>query len=117
MSGHPAKPLALAFDDTGALSATGGGAAATACSCRGRGPEGTLPGVLKSQVQPVTTLAFAPGAMRLASRGRDGAVVVWSLQRNGRGGPIGAEDLEASVTGLYWLPNGAGLRPSTLGVA
>ncbi len=65
----------------------------TACICRGRGPEGTLPGVLKSQVQPVTTLAFAPGAIRLASGGRDGAVVVWSLQRNGRGGPIGAEDL------------------------
>ena len=42
----------------------------TAYSCLGRGPEGTLPGVLKSQVQPVTTLAFAPGAIRLASGGR-----------------------------------------------
>ena len=109
MFGYPAKPSALAFDDTNTLLATGGGEAVTVWSFRGKGPEGTKPGVLKFHVQPITTLAFAPGAMRLASGGRDGAVVVWSLQRNGKGGPVGAEDVGASVAELYWRPDGGAL--------
>ena len=109
MSGYPAKPSALAFDDTGTLLATGGGEAVTVWSFRKRGPEGTRPGVLEAHDLPVTTLAFAPGSMRLASGGRDGAVVVWSLRSNGRGGPIGAQDLEGAVAGLYWRPDGGAL--------
>ena len=109
MSGYPAKPSALAFDGTGTLLATGGGETVTVWSFRGRGPEGTKPGVLKFHVQPISTLAFAPGDMRLASGGRDGAVVVWSLKRNGKGGPIGAEDLGAPVAEIYWRPDGGGL--------
>ncbi len=109
MFGYPAKPSALAFDDTSTLLATGGSDAVTVWSFRRKGPEGTRPGVLKFHVQPITTLAFAPGAMRLASGGRDGAVVVWSVQRNGKGGPVGAEDLGASVAELYWRPDGSGL--------
>ena len=106
MFGYPGKPSALAFDDTGTLLATGGGIAATVWSFRRNGPEGTRPGVLEFHDQPITTLVFAPGAMRLASGGRDGAVVVWSLQRNGRGSPIGAQGLGAVVAGLYWRPDG-----------
>ena len=109
MSGYPTKPSALAFDDTGALLATGGGEAVTVWSFRRRGPEGTEPGVLEFHVQPVTTLAFAPGSMRLASGGRDGAVVVWSLQRDGKGRPIGAEDLGRAVAEVYWRPDGGAL--------
>ncbi len=109
MSGYPAKPSALAFDDTGTLLATGGGEVVTVWSFRKRGPEGTRPGVLEFHEQPVSTLAFAPGAMRLASGGRDGAVVIWSMQRNGKGGPIGAEDLGAPVAQLYWRPDGEAL--------
>ena len=109
MSGYPAKPSALAFDDTGTLLATGGGEAVTVWSFRRRGPEGTRPGVLEAHDLPITTLAFAPGSMRLASGGRDGAVVVWSLRSNGRGGPIGAQDLEGAVAGLYWRPDGGAL--------
>ena len=109
MWGYPYKPSALAFDDTGTLLATGGGEAVTVWSFRKKGPEGTRPGVLEFHVQPVTTLAFAPRAMRLASGGRDGAVVVWSLRRNGRGGPVGAEDVGASVAELYWRPDGRAL--------
>ena len=109
MFGYPVKPSALAFDDTGTLLATGGGESVTVWCFRRKGPEGTRPGVLQFHVEPVTTLAFAPGAMRLASGGRDGAVVVWSLQRNGKGGPIGAEDLGASVAELYWRPDGGAL--------
>ncbi len=109
MFGYPGKPSALAFDDTGTLLATGGGEAVTVWSFRGKGPEGTRPGVLEFHAEPITTLAFAPGAMRLASGGRDGTVVVWSLKRNGKGEPIGAEDLGASVAELYWRPDGGAL--------
>ncbi len=109
MFGYPGKPSALAFDDTGTLLATGGGEAVTVWSFRKKGPEGTRPGVLKFHVLPITTLAFVPGAMRLASGGRDGAVVVWSLQKNGKGAPIGAEDLGGSVAELYWRPDGSAL--------
>ena len=109
MFGYPGKPSALAFDDTGTLLATGGGEAVTVWSFRGKGPEGTRPGVLEFHAEPITTLAFAPRAMRLASGGRDGTVVVWSLKRNGKGEPIGAEDLGASVAELYWRPDGGAL--------
>ena len=109
MFGYPGKPSALAFDDTNTLLATGDGEAVTVWSFRRRGPEGTRPGVLEFHVQPVTTLAFAPGAIRLASGGRDGAVVVWSLRRSGQGRPVGAEDVGASVAELYWRPDGRAL--------
>ena len=109
MSGYPAKPSALAFDDTGTLLATGGGETVTVWSFEGSGPEGTRPGVLEFHVQPVTTLSFAPGAMRLASGGRDGAVVVWSLQRDGEGDPIGVAVVADAVAELYWRPDGRAL--------
>ena len=109
MSGYPAKPSALSFDDTGTLLATGGGEAVTVWSFQGSGPEGTRPGVLELHVQPITTLAFAPGAMRLASGDRDGAVVVWSLQRDGEGDPTGVALVADVVGGLYWRPDGRAL--------
>ena len=109
MSGYSAKPSALAFDDTGTLLATGGGEAVTVWSFQGGGPEGTRPGVLEFHVQPITTLAFAPGAMRLASGGRDGAVVVWSLQRDGEGDPIGVAVVAGAVAEMYWRPDGRAL--------
>ena len=109
MSGYPAKPSALAFDDTGTLLATGGGEAVTVWSFQGSGPEGTQPGVLELHVQPVTTLAFARRTMRLASGGRDGGVVVWSLQRDGAGDPIGDAVVAGIVAELYWRPDGRAL--------
>ena len=109
MSGYPGKPSALAFDDTGTLLATGGGETATVWSFHKGGPEGTRPGSLEFHVQPVTTLAFAPGAMRLASGGRDGAAVVWSLRKSGQGGPIGAAVVAGAVAELYWRPDGRAL--------
>ena len=109
MSGYPGKPSALAFDDAGTLLATGGGNSVTVWSFQGRGPEGTQPGVLDLHVQSVTTLAFARRALRLASGGRDGAVVVWSLRKNGEGGPIGAAVVLGVVAELYWRPDGRGL--------
>ena len=109
MSGYPAKPAALAFDDTGTLLATGGGEEVTVWSFEGKGPEGTRPGVLDLHVEPVTTLAFAPGVRRLASGDRDGAVVVWSLQKDGKGESIGAADLAGAVAEVCWRPDGRAL--------
>ena len=109
MSGYPGKPSALAFDDAGTLLATGGDNAVTVWSFQGGGPEGTRPGVLEYHVQPVTTLAFARRGMRLASAARDGTVVVWSLQRDGDGRPIGAAVLAGTGAELYWRPDGRGL--------
>ena len=109
MSGYPGKPSALAFDNAGTLLATGGSDAVTVWSFEGGGPEGTRPGVLKHHVQPVTTLAFARRGMRLASAARDGAVVVWSLQRDGNGRLIGTAVLVDKGTELYWRPDGRAL--------
>ena len=109
MSGYPGKPSALAFDNTGTLLATGGGERVTVWSFHGGGPEGTRPGVLDQHVQPVTTLAFAPRALRLASGGRDGAVVVWSLRRDGEGSPKGAAVVADVAAELYWRPDGRAL--------
>ena len=109
MSGYPAKPSALAFDDTGTLLATGGSEAVTVWSFQGRGPEGTQPGVLEHHDDMVTTLAFARRGMRLASGSRDGSVVVWSLRRDGQGDSIGAAPVADVVAALYWRPDGRAL--------
>ena len=109
MSGYPAKPSALAFDDSGTLLATGGGEEVTVWSFQGSGPEGTRPGVLELHVQPITTLAFAPGVTQLASGARDGTVAVWSLQKDAKGRPIGAAVVADTVADLYWRPDGRAL--------
>lgn len=106
MSGYPGKPAALAFDPSGTLLATGGGEAVTVWSFHGKGPEGTEPGVLSLHVQPVTALAFAPRGTRLASGGRDGAVVLWTLRRDGHGRSTGAALVPDAVAALCWRPDG-----------
>ncbi|MCY4149846.1 MAG: hypothetical protein OXD44_07590 [Gammaproteobacteria bacterium] len=106
MPGYPAKPAALAFDDTGTLLATGGGEAITVWSFRGDGPEGTRPGILDFHVQPVTKVSFAHHGMLLASTARDGAIVVWSLQKDGTGESIGTAMLADLGTELCWRPDG-----------
>ena len=109
MSGYPAKPSALAFDETGRLLATSGGEAIMVWSFRGSGPEGTQPGTLVCHVQSVTTLAFARRGNHLASGGRDGAVVVWSVKNDGEGRPIGAAVLEDVIAQVHWRPDGRAL--------
>ena len=109
MSGYPAKPSALAFDDTGTLLATSGAEDVTVWSFQGSGPEGTRPGVLEHHDKNVTALAFARRGMRLASGARDGDVVVWSLRRDGHGDPIGAAPVADVVGDLYWRPDGRAL--------
>jgi len=105
MSGYPGKPSALAFDDTGMLLATGGGEAVTVWSFQDGGPEGSRPGVLELHVQPITTLSFALRGLRLASGARDGAVIVWALQADGEGRPVGAALVGDAVVRVAWRPD------------
>ena len=106
MSGYPGKPTALAFDDSGTLLATGGGETVTVWSFQGSGPEGTRPGELELHIQPITVLSFARNKMHLASGSRDGSIVVWLLQKNGNGGPIGAAFVASIIADICWHPNG-----------
>ena len=109
MSGYPGKPMALAFDSTGTLLATGGGEAITVWSFEGNGPEGTYPGSLELHERAVSTLSFAPDGLTLASGGRDGLVFVWSLQSDGQGRPEGAAMLESVLAEVCWRPDGKAL--------
>ena len=109
MQGYPGKPAALAFDDSGTLLATGGGESVTVWSFDGEGPEGTRPGVHKLHVQPITKLSFSPRSRRLASGARDGAVVVWSLARDGHGSVSGVAVVDDVIAGIAWRPDGRGL--------
>ena len=109
MSGYPAKPSALAFDETGLLLATSGGEAIMVWSFRGTGPEGTQPGILVCHVNSVTALAFAPRGSHLASGGRDGVVAVWAVKSNGEGRPIGAAAVRDVVAQVHWRPDGRAL--------
>ena len=105
MRGYPGKPSALAFDSAGSLLATSGGKVVTVWSFEGDGPEGTRPGELEAHVESVTTLSFAQSGRRLASGGREGGVVVWSLRSDGSGGPVGAALVDELIAGLAWRPD------------
>ena len=109
MSGYPGKPAALAFDASGTLLATGGSEAVTVWSFKSGGPEGTRPGVLDFHVEAITSLAFTRRGTRLASGGRDGAVVVWALQDDGSGDAIGSAVVPGIVAEVYWRPDGRSL--------
>lgn len=109
MHGYPGKPSALAFDQAGTLLATGGGETVTVWSFADGGPEGSRPGQLSVHAEPITTLSFAHRGRRLASGGRDGAVVVWGLQGDGDGRVAGAAVVSDVVAGLAWRPDDRGL--------
>ncbi|MDA0271901.1 MAG: hypothetical protein O3C68_01445 [Proteobacteria bacterium] len=109
MSGYSSKPVNLAFDRSGSLLATGGGETVTVWSFAGGGPEGTSPGVLDLHSQPVSSLAFAHQGMRLASGARDGSVVLWALESDGQGGPIGVALMGYAISAIAWRPDGRAL--------
>ena len=109
MAGYPAKPSSLAFNDTGQLLAAAGGEAVTVWDFRGDGPEDTEPGILEVHRESVTSLTFALGSNRLASGGRDGRVIVWSIQENGKGRLAGAALVADVVAQLYWRLDGCAL--------
>lgn len=109
MSGYPTKPTNLAFDHTGTLLATGGSEIVLVWSFEGDGPEGTYPGELSFHARPISALSFAKQRRRLASGCRDGAVIVWSLQKDGDGGVSGGAIVKESISELLWRPDGRAL--------
>ena len=109
MQGYPIKPSNLAFDHTGTLLATGGSDTVLVWSFEGRGPEGTEPGELAFHIKPISALTFAKKKRRLASGGRDGGVIVWSLNSDGNGGVSGGALVSDSVSQLIWRPDGRAL--------
>ena len=107
MSGYPGKPGNLAFDRSGTLLATGGGSAVTVWSFDDGGPEGTRPESLELHGQTISSLAFAPRGLRLASGARDGSVVLWGLQSGGQGEAIGVALMAGGVSDMAWRPDGS----------
>jgi len=105
MSGYPAKPAALAFDQCSRLLATSGADDVTVWSFSGAGPEGTRPGLLQAHEGAVSALAFAHRGARLASADRVGLVLLWDLDDRGDGRPIGAAPATAAVETLAWHPD------------
>lgn len=102
MSGYAGKPTALSFDASGQLLATGGGESITVWSFANGGPEGSHPGELKMHPAPVSALCFAHQGRFLASGGREGGVVVWRLDGDGNGGPVGGAVCPAAVEAVAW---------------
>ena len=81
MSGYRGKPSALAFDSSECFLRQAEGSQRPYGAFEGDGPEGTTPGVLDLHVESITSLTFANTGRKLASGARDGAVIVWNLQR------------------------------------
>ena len=106
MSGYPGKPANLAFDSSGTLLATGGSETVTVWSFQDLGPEGTRPGGLELHNRPISSLAFAPKGMRLASGSKDGSIAIWLLQKDGDGELLGATSLDTPISRLAWRPDG-----------
>lgn len=109
MSGYPAKPAALAFDDSSTLLATAGADYVTVWSFAGGGPEGTRPGLLEGHGARITALAFASGRRRLASAAKDGSLLVWDLSPSGTGRLKGAVLVGAAVEAIAWNPRGTAI--------
>ena len=106
MSGYAGKPSNLAFDRGGSLLATGGGPIVIVWCFDAGGPEGTRPGLLELHDEPVSSLAFAPRGLRLASGAKDGGIVLWALQSDGQGDAIGAALMSDLVSAIAWRPDG-----------
>ena len=105
MTGYPGKPSQLAFDQGGQFLATGGSDQITVWSFQGSGPEGSMPGQLVLHPEAISTLSFANQGLILASGARDGSVLVWLLDQNGDGNPLGAAFVGEKISSLCWKPD------------
>lgn len=107
MSGYPVKVRELAWDASSRWLATGGSPEITVWDFSGKGPAGSRPLQLQGHTDLVADLAFHEARAQLASGGRDGRVLVWSLARPKRPSAISAEAAAASK--LAFQPRGDGL--------
>jgi WD40 repeat protein len=102
MSGYEGKVKHLSFDHTSRWLATSGGRDACIWDCTGDGPEGREPAMLPHDA-PVCAVAFQHAHGLLATASADGAVQLWSPERE--------QPLRATVrmpkpaTKLAWSPD------------
>jgi len=105
MTGYPGKPSQLAFDKSGTVLATGGSERVTVWSFLGDGPEGTIPGELSLHSESISNLSFSNRGMFLASGARDGSVIIWLLQKDGKGDPVARAFTGHNVGTIAWSPD------------
>lgn len=80
MSGYEGKVKELSFDHTSRWLATGGGKDACVWDCSGKGPEGRDPRMLPHDAK-VCAVAFQHHHGLLATASQDGALMLWSPER------------------------------------
>lgn len=102
MSGYEAKVKHLSFDRTSRWLATSGGRDACVWDCSGPGPEGREPSMLPHDA-PLTAVAFQNAHGILATASQDGAVQLWSPERQQ---PVrAAAKTPAASSRLAWSPD------------
>jgi WD40 repeat protein len=102
MSGFEGKVKHLAFDRTSRWLATTGGRELSIWDCSGAGPEGREPVMLDHEA-PVGAIAFQRSHGLLATAAKDGAVQLWSPDRDR---PLRATvRLPAPAAKLAWSPD------------
>lgn len=104
MSGYPVKVRELSWDASSRWLATGGSSEVTVWDFSGKGPAGSRPIQLNGHADLVVDLAFHEARAQLASGGRDGRTLLWSLARPKR--PSAADDGPAAVSKLAFQPGG-----------
>ena len=103
---YPGKPANLAFDSSGTLLAAGALSVAV-WSFQDLDYEEPNQERLELHNRPISSLAFAPKGMRLASESsKDGSGAIWLLQKDGDGELLGATSLDAPISRLAWRPDG-----------
>jgi WD40 repeat protein len=106
MHGYPTKITSLAFSADSRFLACNGSAELSVWDFAGQGPSGTTPRIVRGHEELVETLAFAPSGHRLASAGRDGAVLVADCGRAIPGRPVVGRPLaerQSPATHVLWL--------------
>ena len=111
MGGYASKPKVLAWSPRGETLATAGGEDVVVWSFRGAGPEGTTPVQLRAHTRAVASLAWSPDGKLLASGGRDGALCVFSADREAP--PLARLELGGTVEQVAFSSDGAWLAAAT----
>jgi len=102
MSGYEGKVKSLSFDFTSRWLATSGGPDACLWDCAGEGPEGREP-IMLPHGSKTSVVAFQNSHGLLATASEDGAVMVWSPERQK---PLRATiRMPNPATKLVWSPD------------